>query len=60
MDDSYDMLKEIHSANQDGEKRHKPSIFKTLISCFGPFYAYIGFLKIITDLINFIQPQLLK
>ncbi|XP_076819730.1 multidrug resistance-associated protein 1-like isoform X2 [Clavelina lepadiformis] len=42
------------------EKKKEPSLLKALVKTFGPFYLVGTFLKILSDILTFVSPQLLN
>ena len=41
-------------------KQKEPSLLGTTTSCFGPTFALAGIYKLISDIITFVSPQILK
>ena len=41
-------------------KEKEPSLTKALSICFGPYFMLGGFYKLVSDVISFINPQLLR
>ena len=48
------------STADDARQMSKPSLFLALVKAFGVSFAVAGFLKFISDLLNFVGPQVLK
>ena len=44
----------------DARQMSKPSLFRAMVKAFGASFAVAGFLKFISDLLNFVGPQVLK
>ena len=44
----------------DGSEKKKPSLLKTLVLCFAPFFFVAMAYKLIHDVLMFVSPQLLK
>uniref|UniRef100_H2YLY4 Multidrug resistance-associated protein 1 n=1 Tax=Ciona savignyi TaxID=51511 RepID=H2YLY4_CIOSA len=45
---------------QPGRKKGKPSLFKAMVRVFGPYYFLGSLLKVVSDLLTFVSPQLLS
>uniref|UniRef100_H2YLY0 ABC-type glutathione-S-conjugate transporter n=1 Tax=Ciona savignyi TaxID=51511 RepID=H2YLY0_CIOSA len=43
-----------------GRKKGKPSLFKAMVRVFGPYYFLGSLLKVVSDLLTFVSPQLLS
>ena len=48
------------SNTHERRQTSKPSLFRALAKAFGMSFAVAGFLKFISDLLNFVGPQVLK
>lgn len=53
-------LEESEILITSNRKQREPSFFKALVRTFGPYFLIGSFLKIIQDLLSFVNPQLLR
>jgi hypothetical protein len=48
------------SSQPKAKKQKQPSVWKTVVRTFGPYYMLGGIFKLVYDLITFVNPILLK
>ena len=58
--DTFHVQRGNGAVHETEQARPKPSLLLALSKAFGLSFAIAGFLKLISDLLNFVGPQVLK